>query len=239
VPYRRRSSHRHRAPAAAVRHLSERADLSRRFAGIDRDIERLFLSLPATDLDQLLRRYGSQHGEHAEVYARETYSSWKKGNVKMSGQTASRLLDLLPPYLPSSVRFDLVKRLRLRHFKRRSLRILSTPLTWRSDIKKPLQELVASSTEFALPPDLLDKARWLADGDAVVAQKLLAAAEQEDAAIRVAYIDEELRRIEALLLDIDTTRRVTHTLSLPQGEIVLTVELPARTLLQKLSDWLR
>ena len=41
------------------------------------------------------------------------------------------------------------------------------------------------------------------------------------------------------LRDIDTTRRVNHTLRLPQGDITLNVELPARTLLQKLTGWLR
>ena len=98
---------------------------------------------------------------------------------------------------------------------------------------------MAASSGFALPADVLDKAKWLADGDAAAAQNLLAAAEQEEAAIRVAYIDAELRRVEALIQNIDTTRQVTHTLKLPQGEIILRVELPARTLLQRITGWMR
>jgi hypothetical protein len=98
---------------------------------------------------------------------------------------------------------------------------------------------VAESSGFALPADVLDKAKWLADGDAAAAQHLLAAAEQEEAAIRVAYLDAELRRVEALIENIDATRQVAHTLKLPQGEIILKVELPERTLLQRLTGWMR
>jgi hypothetical protein len=236
---RRRSNYRTAAPAAAIRHMSERAELSRRFAGIDREVEKIFLTLPPHDLEHLLLRYGERHGAKSESYARETYPKWQRGAVKMSGQTASRLLDLLPPFLPPSVRFDLVRTLRARHFQKRLIRVHSTPATWLADLTRPIQELVAASTTFALPVDLVERARWLADGDAAAAQRLLAAAEQEEAAIRVAYIDAELRRVEALVQNIDTTRRVTHTLKLPQGEVSLTVELPARTFVQKLTDWLR
>ncbi len=219
--------------------MSERAELTRSFGGIDREVEKIFLTLPSADLAHLLRRYGERHGAKSEAYARETYPKWQRGSVKMSGQTASRLLDLLPPFLPASVRFDLVRALRAHHFQKRTIRVQSTPATWLADLTKPIQELVTASTTFALPADLLEKARWLADGDAAAAQRLLAAAEQQEAAIRVAYIDAELRRIQGLIQNIDTTRRVTHTLMLPQGEVHLTVELPARTLVQKLTDWLR
>ena len=238
MSYRRRSSFRSAASAAATQHMSERAELTRRFGGIDREVEKIFLSLPSSDLGRVFTRYGETYGGKAEAYARETYAKWQRGEVKMSGQTAARLLDLLPPVLPASVRFDLIKTLRSQHFHKRTIRIQSTPTNWRGDLIKPIQELVAASSAFALPEDLLSKARWLADGDTLAAQRLLAAAEQEEAAIRVAYIEVELRRIEVLIQNIDTTRRVSHTLKLPQGEIFLAVDLPARTLLQKLTGWL-
>ena len=219
--------------------MAQRAELSRRFGGIDREVEKIFLQLAPCDLESLLSRYGQEHGQKAEAYARDTYEKWKSGAVKMSGQTAGRLLDLLPPLLAPSVRFDLVRKLRERHFSKKTIRIQSTPETWRTDLVKPIQELVAASSGFALPADLLEKAKWLADGDAAAAQRLLAAAEQEEAAVRAAYIDAELHRFEALIQNIDTTRQVTHTLKLPQGDIILRVELPARTLLQRLTGWMR
>ena len=238
-PRDRKRSHAKAAPAAAIRHIAERNVLSRRFGGIDREIEQIFLSLSPGELERLFQRYGESYGDKPEAYAREAYPRWQSGKVKMSGQTASRLLELLPPYLSPEKRFDLVKQLRSRHFQRQTFRIQSTPATWRADLIKPIQKLVASSGLFQLPEDLKDTASWLADGDTAAAQRLLAAAEQEEAAIRVIYIDEELQRIESMMRDIDTTRRVSHKLRLPQGEITLNVELPARTLLQKLTGWLR
>jgi hypothetical protein len=236
---RRKRNYGTAAPAAAIRHVAERAELTRRFGGIDRDVEKIFLSLPAHDLNRLLVQYGLTYSDKAEAYARDAYAKWQSGAVKMSGQTASRLLDLLPPYLGADVRFDLVKKLRSHHFQRKTIRIQSSPATWRTDVVKPIQELVTSSTSFALPPDIIQKASWLTAGDASAAQKLLAAAEQEEAAIRVVYIEEEFRRIETLVQNIDTTRQVTHTLKLPQGDISLNVTLPARTFMQKLTSWMR
>lgn len=240
MPYtrNRKRSYGKAAPAAAIRHIAERNELSRRFGGIDREVEQIFLALPSGELERLFQRYGQTYGDEPEAYAREAYPKWKAGTVKMSGQTASRLLELLPPYLSTDKRFDLVKQLRSRHFQRKTVRIQSTPATWRTDLVKPIQDLVASSGSFQLPAHLQETASWLADGDTAAAQRLLAAAEQEEAAIRVVYIDEELRRIESLMRDIDTTRRVSHTLRLPQGDITLNVELPARTLLQRLTGWL-
>lgn len=213
--------------------------MTHQFAGIDKDVEKIFLSLSQSDLERILASYGQAHGLKAEAYARETYVKWKTGEVKMSGQTAARLLELLPPVLPASARFELIKKLRAGHFKRTTVRVQSTPLTWRQDLAQPIRDLIDASAAFSLPDAVISRANWLTDGDAVAARRLLVAAEQQESAIRLAYIDEELRRIEALLQDIDTHRRIIHTLQLPQGEIILTVELPQRSLLQRLTGWLR
>ncbi|MDP3029343.1 MAG: hypothetical protein Q8O04_07590 [Deltaproteobacteria bacterium] len=233
--YHRRSRHNYYGSA----HVSQRTVLSLQLGGIDKDIEKIFLSLSQADLEKIISLYSKAHGQKAAGYARATYQKWKSGSVKMSGQTAERLVELIPPVLPTSVRFELVKKLRYSHFKTRTMHVNSSPDTWRNDIIKPIQELVSASSSFSLPEYVLEKAKWLAQGDAKAAQQLLAAAEQEEAAIRLAYIDEELRRIEALIQNIDTMRKVTHTLKLPQGEVILRVELPPRTLMQKLSDFLR
>lgn len=220
-------------------HVSQRAALTRQLGGVDKDIEKIFLTLSPSDLERILSLYARAHGASAASYARDTYAKWKSGSVKMSGQTAERLISLVPPVLPASVRFDLVKKLRASYFKKKTINVNSSPEAWMQDVLKPIQELVAASSSFSLPEYVIAKARWLADGDAKAAQQLLAAAEQEEAAIRLAYIEEEFRRIGALIQNIDTMRKITHTLKLPQGDIVLQVELPPRTLMQKISDWLR
>lgn len=219
--------------------MSERAILTRQFSGIDKDIERHFLSLDFSALNRLFDTYGKFYGAKPEEYARNTYEKWRSGAVKISGQTASRLMELLPPVLAPNARFDLIKKLRAAQFRKQYLQVQSTPATWRQDLLKPIQGLVSASATFSLPEALLEKAKWLADGDAIAVQALLAAAEQEEAAIRLLYIEEEMRRIGALLQDIDASRRMSHTLKLPQGDITINIELPQRTLLQRLTDWMR
>lgn len=219
-------------------HVSQRTELTRQLGGIDKDIEKIFLTLSPSDLERIFNLYARTHGGSAANYARNTYTKWKSGSVKMSGQTAERLISLVPPVLPAPVRFDLVKKLRASYFKKKTIYVNSSPEAWMQDVLKPIHELVSASSSFSPPEYVIAKARWLADGDAKAAQQLLAAAEQEEAAIRLAYIEKEFCRIGALIQNIDTMRKVTHTLSLPQGDIVLQIQLPPRTLMQKISDWL-
>ena len=125
------------------RHVSQRDSLSRTFAGIDKDIEEMFLSLENSALNALLANYSKKFGKSAESYARTTYQKWQSGSVKMSGQTASRLLELLPPLLPASAKFELIKKLRHGHFKKRAFYIKAGVDNWRQSLINAIQEFVA------------------------------------------------------------------------------------------------
>lgn len=224
-------------PNYAARHMSERSALTHTFAGIDADIERIFLSLPSHQLEGVFARYSAAHGSKAESYARQTYEKWKSKTVKMSGQTAERLLNLVPPCLSAEARFDLIKKLRSGHLRPTHQQIVTSPQTWRHDLAEPIRNLVSRSAAFSLPDHITKRAAWLANGDTQAAQSLLAAAEQEEAVIRIRFLDAEFRRIEALILNIENTRSVTHTISLPQGTIVVTIALPQKTLWQSVTSW--
>lgn len=217
--------------------VSARDALSRAVVGIDADIELIFLSLPKHQLESVFERYGAAHGSTAESYARQTYAKWKGRSVKMSGQTAERLFNLVPPCLSSDVCFDLVKKLRAGYLQPTKQRLVTTPQTWRQDLAEPLLTLVSRSSTFSLPVNVTKRAAWLTNGDTAAAQSLLAAAEQEEAIIRVRYLEAEFRRIEELILNIENTRSVTHTISLPQGVIVVTISLPQQTLWQSITKW--
>ncbi len=217
--------------------MAERSALTSAFAGIDADIERIFLSLPAQQLEWVFTNYGAAHGSKAESYARQTYEKWKSKTVKMSGQTAERLLNLVPPCISEEARFDLIKKLRSSYLRPTYQQIVTSPQTWRQDLAEPIKNLVNQSSSFSLPDHITKRAAWLANGDTKAAQLLLAAAEQEEAIIRVQFLDAEFRRIEALIQNIENTRSVTHTISLPQGKIVVTVSLPQKTLWQSITSW--
>lgn len=213
-------------------HVSKHSALSSTFAGIDSDIERIFLSLPRHHLESVFARYSAEYGVSAERYARKTYEKWKTKTVRMSGTTAERLLNLVPSFLSSETRFELIKKLRAGHLHPVHLSLVTNPQTWRKDLLVPIKELVMRSVTFSLCNDITDRAAWLADGDTIAAQSLLAAAEQEEAVIRIRYLDAEFKRIEILVANIEQTLSVIHRIILPQGTIMVTIALPKKTLWQ-------
>jgi hypothetical protein len=194
--------------------------------GIDRDIQEIFLNLPTQKLEVILQKYGKLHGKNAESYARMTYGNWRHGAVKISGMVAERLLNLVPTILEPAERFELVKKLRNTYLGKEHHRLSCTPTEWRQTIGPVINEMVNKRSRFQLPQLVVDRVRWLADGDAVAAQQLLAAAEEEEAQVRVQYLATEYHRISYMLENMQGSRLVSHTIELPQGTIAVDITLP-------------
>lgn len=156
----------------------------------------------------------------------------------MSGTTAERLLNLVPPFLSTETPFELIKKLRAGHLHPAHLSLVTTPETWRKDLFVPIKELVTRSATFSLCNDITDRAAWLADGDIVAAQSLLAAAEQEEAIIRIRYLEAEFKHIEILVANIEQDLSASHRIVLPQGTVTVTIAIPKKTLLQSTTSFL-
>lgn len=225
--YRRR----HGSSRWAQRHVSQRQALTHRFGGVDQEIEQQFFALPPRELATMFHRYGAKYGAVAESYARQTYSGWKSGAVKMSGQTAERLLDLVPPLLSPPVRFDLIKKLRAHHLGVERIYLSVGFDNWRSAVTPAVEKIVERSRNANLPADVTRVASWLTHDDAKSAQALLVRAEQEDAKIRTSVLDEEMRRIAVLAEHFSGKQAsFSHLIRIPNGEIQLHVEAPKRRL---------
>lgn len=140
---------------------------------------------------------------------------------------AERLLHLVPLALEPSQRFDLVKKLRSTHMHKAYKHVSCSPANWRNSVAPVVAELLALSASFRLPQNIIDRVRWLSGGDTDAAQKLLAAAEQEEAVGRLQYLESEFRRIDFLLQSIEASKRITHTIELPQGSIHVTIAEPS------------
>ena len=92
-------------------HVREAEEFSREIGGTDRDVKEYFFSLSGSELSELLSEYGRLYGDKAEQYARTAFTRWKQGSTRMSGQTAKRLFNLLPPRMPISKKYSLVETL--------------------------------------------------------------------------------------------------------------------------------
>ena len=218
----------------AAYHVSQRRQLSELFAGIDKDIENIFLNLSYVSLDGLFSVYGRIYGKNAGNYARETFPKWKNGATKLSGQTAERLLNLIPPYLPHNTRYELIKKLREHYLPRHSRQLTTIMYQWKQDVLPIITELVDSSSAFRLPRILSEKAAWLSDGDVDAANRILASLEQEEARIRASYLEVEFKRIQSLVDHIDNAGSVRHTIKLPQGEIYVIIEREKPSMIQSI-----
>lgn len=215
-------------------HRSKRDQLSNLFGGIDKDIMQAFLSLPSLELDALFIEYGRRHSKSAESYARRTYPKWKSGAVRPSGQTAERLLELLPPRLSKEKRYGLIRKLRQYYLKPTSEYIKTSPENWRQEIAPAVQRLIKRSSEFKLPESVLKKATWLANGDSQAVQRILRSIEEEEARQRTSYLEAEFKRIEIFVANVKNTESASHVISLPQGSISVIIEKEKPKLLQRL-----
>lgn len=222
----------------ASQHISERQSLSWSLGGIDKDVEQIFLNLSHLKLESVFLRYGKEHGASALSYARTAYPKWQSGSTKMSGMVAERLLNLVPLVLDASTRFDLVKKLRATYLVKQRRQVTCEPNDWRTKVAPIVAELLTASHTFQLPQHAIERVRWLADGDATAAQRLLAAAEQEEAAVRLQFLEAEFKRIDFLLQNIQASKSVSHTIELPQGTISVSIAVPQKGFWSWLGDLL-
>ena len=219
--------------------VSKRQELSSTFGGIDRDVERLFLNLNREDLDELLEYYEEEHGRAAANYARNTYPKWKRGSVQLSGQTAERLLNLLPPLLPFDTRYELVKKLRKANFRKLTRSVHTTPGAWREAVGPAIADVVNHGSSANIKEGVKQRVAWLADGDVAAAEKLMLAAEQDEAITRLAYLNAEFARMDAMIARMgDYQTSVSHLIELPQGSVHVHITIPKVSMWEKLKNWL-
>lgn len=219
--------------------VSQRRELTKAFGGIDRDVERLFLALDPYSLEVLFQAYTSHYGGSAGAYARKTYPNWQSGAVRMSGEVAERLLNLLPPRLPYSVRYDLVKKLRNANFRPMTRHVRTTPERWREDLRPAIEEVVAHGETASLSDRLKGRVSWLANGDVAAAEALMSEAIREESLSRLAYLKVEFQRLDAIIAQLgEYQTAVTHAIELPQGSIQVHIAIPKVSMWKKFTNWL-
>jgi len=214
--------------------MSKHRYLTYLFGGIDHDVENAFFNLPSYELEALFIDYGCKYGGNAESYARSTYRQWRSGATNLSGQTAERLLEILPPRLSKDQRFELIRKLRKHYIKRAREYVKTPPESWRQHVIPSVEKVIKASRDFKLPDELFERATWLADGDTEAVHRILHSIDEEEAQQRTLYLDAEFKRIEVFVTKVKNTNAVSHTISIPQGDIYVTIEKEKPTVLQLL-----
>ena len=212
----------------------ERIELNQEFGGVDLDVEKAFFELSVFQFEPLLQDYGARYGRSAENEVRRNYERWRKRELQVSAEIRSRIIELLPPYLSKEQRFDLIEKLRAHCLDRTKEYVVTSPNNWRQNVVPAVDKVIRFGRNFSLPEELVEQATWLANGDAQVAHQILFSVEEEETRQQTAYLEKEYQQIEYLVETLRGQKTISHTISIPHGDIYVTVETRKLPLLKLL-----
>lgn len=197
------------------------------------DIKQAFFALNGTALDATFIRYGRKHGSSAANYARNTFPKWKNGTTTLSGQTMERLLELIPPYLSSEQRRNLLLKVLEKNKPRRPRAQLNVHINPKAPAEKlaALQEMLASLQKADslayLPESVMQAASWLYGDDITVARAIIAEAANKENNIILASVTRDI----ALLTEQIQTGQITsasYSARMPAGQVSVSVSEPSK-----------
>jgi hypothetical protein len=158
-------------------HVAEYRDLEYQVGPILGDIQSILFGLSGQELEKFLSNYEKLYGFKARDYATETIPLWNTGARKMSGQTASRLLNLIPYHLSTKQRYELVKKLCLHHVKKNDFTIYINKKDTSSayqEINDAIAQLTEPVTLKYLPEEIQKVILWIYESDITVSRGILA-----------------------------------------------------------------
>ncbi len=215
-------------PEWAAWHERQRADLSQRFFGLDREVVRAFFTLPKTQLNALFMIYGRRFGSSARSYAEHTYPKWKSGRVTPSADTLVRLLDSVPAVLPLAEKAALVA-----HLRRRTRRPSHVCISCRlQDVDRVVPQVLTDQfrggLDHTIPSHLQQALRWLSEDSVRAAERILVAGEAVEAQWLAAAAQVEVDRIRTVAergfgIEGSLTRNFKHHISTPYVSIEVTI----------------
>ena len=188
------------------------------------DLVRVLLDLDQDSLGQLLELYERQFGKGPARYARQTYQKWKSGHVKPNKQTFNRFLINLPKVMSFDLKCEVLRRFREVYCARDQYRLTVYTDDWRQKLMPLVDRLLAPTEPKELPQALQKRLRWLAEDDAQLANTLLHHSQRQQSLNAVTMLDAELENIERLLETTGGRSKVTHTVMLPYGNVILKIK---------------
>jgi hypothetical protein len=196
----------------------------RRSSNKNAELVRVLLDLDQDSLAQLMGLYEQQFGEGAARYAKQTYEKWKSGQVRPNKQTFRRFLINLPKVMSFDLKCEVLRKLREAYCARDQYKLTVHTNDWKEKLTPLVDTLMAKKRRTELPDELQRRLIWLAEDDAQVANTLLDRSQHQESLDALTMLDREFHNIEGLLENADGRGKVTHTIKLPYGNIVLNVK---------------
>jgi len=203
--------------------FQDRLSPRRRSSNKNAELVRVLLDLDQDSLAQLMELYEQQFGDGAARYAKQTYEKWKNGKVKPNKQTFRRFLINLPKVMSFDLKCEVLRKLREAYCARDQYKLTVHTDDWKEKLTPLVDSLMAKKRRTELPAELQRRLIWLAEDDAQLANTLLDSSQHQQSLDALTMLDREFHNIEGLLENADGRGKVTHTIRLPYGNIVLNV----------------
>jgi hypothetical protein len=171
--------------------------------------------------------YEKRYGRGKREYAEKSLPEWRAGSKGMSGQTAIRLFNLLPPRMPLSAKCGLVENL-WEHFGPKSKKVLRIGSDADIDmVVRAVSEHVENTVaNYKIPDNLENRFSWLSAGDVRVKQELLNYFRQKDKVLAVERARAKIPvMLEHLRSDVGRhTHRLAEVLKIGKHELEITLD---------------
>lgn len=204
--------------------LQDRISARRRSSDKNAELVRVLLGLDQDLLAQLMELYEQQFGGGAARYAKQTYEKWKSGKVRPNKQTFRRFLINLPKVMSFDLKCEVLRTLREAYCARDQYKLTVHTDDWKEKLTPLVDSIMVKKRQTELPQELQGRLLWLAEDDVQVANTLLDISQRQQSLDALTMLDRELHNIESLLENANGRGKVTHTIKLPYGNIVLNVK---------------
>ncbi len=192
----------------ARQHINEAAELSRELGGIDKEIKEFFFAMSAINLASFFDAYEEKYGLQRREYAEQAHIKWKTGQTKMSGMVATRIIDLLPPFMPVDLKLKLVEKFWLNSQKYHDIYLLAPTGTDSGIITTYLRDNYASDIEdLKIPDSMKERFTWLAAQDASIVERLISEVRSIEASRSIDYSAAAITR---LIDRVETNSDIIH-----------------------------
>ncbi len=159
---------------AALQHIEEARKLSELLGGTDVDVKKYFFALPEGDLKAVLDEYEQQYGSNKREYAEHALPQWRHGRKQMSGLVAERLFKLLPPRMPLSIKYEMVRTIWEKYSPRSDTTFVIGPDCDPAIAAQEMERhLLENVMQYKIPAPMESRFSWLSSGDIAVQQILL------------------------------------------------------------------
>lgn len=225
--YSRSSGYKRTGVDFAMDHIAAAKALSKTLGGTDKDVKEYFFSLGSHQLRPILEEYKSKYGEKAYDYAVETIPKWRTNAVQMSGQTAERLYNLLPPRMPLEKKYQLTENL-WRTLGPASEQYVTCGFDATVDEIMNVAGVQISNSvmNFNIPEDLERRFNWISSGDIGIKQKILNHLQETEKHVALAQARMSLYALKGHISSDQGAHvsRATHTIQVNKHKLVITFD---------------